>query len=180
MKLSTIKFLCFLQFIKKKRTKSPKKINNNEIFVSRIIYLVAIPASVVSGLVVDYFGRNVQFVILSIIMGLVGHCLLAFTFLSPYIATVISNVSRWITYKQHCTYWNFDEGFIGLRVFFTRLRSLAVPSLHYTRAHDGHWLRCNAINTELWFGYFVLIHRRHSWQWWIFGFRIIFCCRFMP
>uniref|UniRef100_A0A915HR97 Lysosomal dipeptide transporter MFSD1 n=1 Tax=Romanomermis culicivorax TaxID=13658 RepID=A0A915HR97_ROMCU len=54
-----------------------------------MIYLVAIPSSIFAGMLVDYFGRNVHFIIISVMTTICGHCLLAFTFLTPFAATII-------------------------------------------------------------------------------------------
>lgn len=54
----------------------------------RIIFIAAIPGSIVSGVLIDYFGRNAYFIVISTIMALISHCLFAFTFVSPYATAV--------------------------------------------------------------------------------------------
>lgn len=54
-----------------------------------MIYLIAAFASPVCGLIVDRVGRNVMWVFISTVVTIIAHSLLAFTFLSPYVGTVI-------------------------------------------------------------------------------------------
>lgn len=56
--------------------------------VNSIVYIVAGVASPVFGLIVDRTGRNVLWVFVSIVVTMVAHGLLAFTFCNPYIAMV--------------------------------------------------------------------------------------------
>ncbi|XP_053692957.1 major facilitator superfamily domain-containing protein 1-like isoform X2 [Sabethes cyaneus] len=56
--------------------------------VNSIVYIVAGVASPLLGLVIDRTGKNVLWVFLSIIVTMVAHGLLAFTFYNPYIAMI--------------------------------------------------------------------------------------------
>lgn len=56
--------------------------------VNSIVYIVAGVASPIFGLIVDRTGRNVLWVFLSIVVTMVAHGLLAFTFYNPYIAMI--------------------------------------------------------------------------------------------
>ncbi len=55
-----------------------------------LIYLISIAASPICGGLVDYFGRNVFWIVLSVLLAILGHSLLAFSFFTPYIAVVRS------------------------------------------------------------------------------------------
>ncbi|XP_065079070.1 major facilitator superfamily domain-containing protein 1-like isoform X2 [Ochlerotatus camptorhynchus] len=56
--------------------------------VNSIVYIVAGVASPIFGLLVDRTGRNVLWVFISILVTMVAHGLLAFTFYNPYIAMI--------------------------------------------------------------------------------------------
>ncbi|XP_058453968.1 major facilitator superfamily domain-containing protein 1-like isoform X2 [Malaya genurostris] len=56
--------------------------------VNSIVYIVAGVASPLFGLLVDRTGKNVLWVFLSIVVTMVAHGLLAFTFYNPYIAMI--------------------------------------------------------------------------------------------
>ena len=58
-------------------------------FINGLIYLVSAFASPVFGFLIDKTGRNVTYVFTAVFASLVGHLLLAFTFLNPYVAVVI-------------------------------------------------------------------------------------------
>ena len=62
-------------------------------FITGLIYLISAPASPLLGFLIDKTGRNVFYVFISIATTLIGHLLLAFTFLNPYIAVVIMGLS---------------------------------------------------------------------------------------
>ncbi|XP_055546057.1 major facilitator superfamily domain-containing protein 1-like isoform X2 [Wyeomyia smithii] len=71
-------------FFMRKFDYSPEDANT----VNSIVYIVAGVASPLFGLVVDRTGKNVLWVFLSIIVTMVAHGLLAFTFYNPYIAMI--------------------------------------------------------------------------------------------
>lgn len=58
-----------------------------------IVYLISAVISPVFGLLIDKTGRNVAFVLLSIISTIGAHALLAFTYVSPYYGMVIMGLS---------------------------------------------------------------------------------------
>uniref|UniRef100_U5ET16 Lysosomal dipeptide transporter MFSD1 n=1 Tax=Corethrella appendiculata TaxID=1370023 RepID=U5ET16_9DIPT len=61
--------------------------------VNSIVYIISAIASPLLGLLVDKAGRNVMWVFLSIILTIVGHALLAFTFLNPYVGMIVMGLS---------------------------------------------------------------------------------------
>ena len=58
-----------------------------------LIYLISAFASPLLGFLIDKTGRNVTYVLLSIAATLVGHAILAFTFLNPYFAVILMGVA---------------------------------------------------------------------------------------
>ena len=51
--------------------------------------MLSVPASPVLGILIDKTGRNVMYCFIAILVTLICHSILAFTFLDPYIAVVI-------------------------------------------------------------------------------------------
>jgi len=62
-------------------------------FITGLIYLVSAPASPMLGLLMDKTGRNVTWVLVSILASIGCHSLLAFTRLNPYIAISLMGVA---------------------------------------------------------------------------------------
>ena len=75
----------FRVFFERKFDYSPEQANA----VNSVIYLIAAFASPVCGYIVDKTGRNVMWVFISTVVTIGSHALLAFSFLNPYIGTVI-------------------------------------------------------------------------------------------
>ena len=57
--------------------------------ISGLIYLLSAPASPVLGILIDKTGRNVTYCFIAILVTLICHSILAFTFWDPYIAVII-------------------------------------------------------------------------------------------
>lgn len=57
-------------------------------FVNSIVYIISAVASPLFGFVIDKTGRNVFWILLSILSTIVAHSLLAFTYVNPYICMV--------------------------------------------------------------------------------------------
>ncbi|RXG72516.1 Major facilitator superfamily domain-containing protein 1 [Armadillidium vulgare] len=57
--------------------------------VSSIVYIISAFASPLFGFLVDKTGRNIMWVFIAVLVSLGSHCLLAFTFLNPFIPMVI-------------------------------------------------------------------------------------------
>jgi len=66
---------------------------DNAGFINSLIYLISAPASPILGILIDKTGRNVTYTILSIGVTLLGHLMLAFTFVNPYIAVITMGIS---------------------------------------------------------------------------------------
>eukprot|EP00095_Tigriopus_kingsejongensis_P003253 maker-scaffold69_size418775-snap-gene-2.22 protein:Tk03253 transcript:maker-scaffold69_size418775-snap-gene-2.22-mRNA-1 annotation:"hypothetical protein DAPPUDRAFT_59685" len=62
-------------------------------FITGLIYLISAPASPVLGLLIDRTGRNVFYVFLAIVATLVGHMLLAFTLINPYVPVILMGLA---------------------------------------------------------------------------------------
>lgn len=58
--------------------------------ISSIVYVISAVASPLFGFVIDKTGRNVMWIVVSIISTVAAHSLLAFTYLNPYIGMVSS------------------------------------------------------------------------------------------
>ncbi|KAB7502962.1 Major facilitator superfamily domain-containing protein 1 [Armadillidium nasatum] len=58
--------------------------------VSSIVYIISAFASPLFGFLVDKTGRNIMWVFIAVLVSLGSHCLLAFTFLNPFIPMVDS------------------------------------------------------------------------------------------
>lgn len=61
--------------------------------VNSLVYSISAFASPLFGILVDKTGKNVLWVIISIIGSLFAHGLLAFTYVSPYVCMVILGLS---------------------------------------------------------------------------------------
>uniref|UniRef100_A0A8C4R5R2 Lysosomal dipeptide transporter MFSD1 n=1 Tax=Eptatretus burgeri TaxID=7764 RepID=A0A8C4R5R2_EPTBU len=61
--------------------------------VNSIVYILSAPLAPIFGFIVDIVGKNVMWVLLSVGTTLGSHCLLAFTFLNPWVAMVIMGCS---------------------------------------------------------------------------------------
>lgn len=58
--------------------------------VNSMIYIVAAVTSPFFGILIDKVGRNLTWVVVSILITAVAHSILIFTYLNPYIGTVLS------------------------------------------------------------------------------------------
>jgi len=67
--------------------------SSNANFITGLIYLISAPVSPVLGILIDKTGRNILYCTLSIIVTLICHVLLAFTFINPYFAIIVMGVS---------------------------------------------------------------------------------------
>jgi MFS family permease len=72
-------------FFERKFDYTPQEANA----VNSVIYLIAAFASPVCGYVVDKTGRNVMWVFLATLLTIGAHALLAFSFVNPYVGTVL-------------------------------------------------------------------------------------------
>lgn len=61
--------------------------------VNSIVYIISAFASPALGLLIDKTGRNVMWVFVSVITTIVGHGMLAFTFLNPYVGMITIGLS---------------------------------------------------------------------------------------
>ncbi|XP_063696106.1 major facilitator superfamily domain-containing protein 1-like isoform X1 [Culicoides brevitarsis] len=61
--------------------------------VNSIVYIISAFASPALGFVIDKTGRNVMWVFLSIITTIIGHGILAFTFVNPYVGMITVGLS---------------------------------------------------------------------------------------
>lgn len=61
--------------------------------MNSVIYSIAAIGSPLCGYIVDKTGRNVMWIFLSTVLTIVAHAFLAFTFLSPYIGTIILGIA---------------------------------------------------------------------------------------
>ncbi len=57
-------------------------------FITGLIYLISAPASPILGYLIDKTGRNLLYVYIAVSLTLIGHVLLAFTFINPYVPVV--------------------------------------------------------------------------------------------
>ena len=62
-------------------------------FINGLIYLISAFASPIFGFIIDRTGRNIIFVFTAVAATMVGHGLLAFTFINPYIGVSIMGLS---------------------------------------------------------------------------------------
>ena len=67
--------------------------SSNANFITGLIYLLSAPASPLLGILIDKTGRNVMYCTISIVITLICHIMLAFTFINPYIAIVAMGLS---------------------------------------------------------------------------------------
>lgn len=71
-------------FFMQKYDFSPEDAN----FVNSIVYIISAVASPLFGYVIDKTGRNVFWILISVVSTILAHCFLAFTYINPYICTV--------------------------------------------------------------------------------------------
>lgn len=76
-------------FFERKFDFLPQEANN----VNSMVYLLSAALSPFFGILIDKTGRNVTWVIISIVTTLAAHFMLAFTFLNPYIGVVSINMN---------------------------------------------------------------------------------------
>ena len=67
--------------------------SSNANFITGLIYLLSAPASPILGILIDKTGRNVMYCTVSIVVTLICHVMLAFTFINPYVAIVLMGLS---------------------------------------------------------------------------------------
>lgn len=67
--------------------------STNANFINGLIYLISAFASPVFGFIMDRVGRNILFVFVAVMSTMVGHGLLAFTFVNPYIGVTVMGLS---------------------------------------------------------------------------------------
>lgn len=79
-----ILLLCYRLFFERKFDFSPQDANN----VNSMVYLLSAALSPFFGILIDKTGRNMTWVIISIVTTIGAHCMLAFTFFNPYIGVV--------------------------------------------------------------------------------------------
>lgn len=77
-------FFAFRVFFKEKFHFSSEDANT----VNSMLYIISAVASPILGLLIDKTGRNIIWVVLSIIFTILAHSLLNFTDLNPYIGMV--------------------------------------------------------------------------------------------
>lgn len=79
----------FRVFFERKYDYTPEEANT----VNSIIYSIAAVASPICGYIVDRTGRNVMWVFLSTVITIGAHALLAFSFVNPYVGTIIMGIA---------------------------------------------------------------------------------------
>lgn len=57
-------------------------------YVDSLVYLISAIASPLFGFVIDKTGRNISWILLSIVATILAHSVLAFTFVNPYYCMV--------------------------------------------------------------------------------------------
>lgn len=57
-------------------------------FLSSVVYIISGIASPIFGFLIDKIGRNVMWIIIATCLTALGHFLLGFTLLNPYVAMV--------------------------------------------------------------------------------------------
>lgn len=57
-------------------------------FINSLVYIISAVASPLFGFVIDKTGRNVSWMLLSIMSTMAAHSLLAFTYINPYVCMV--------------------------------------------------------------------------------------------
>jgi len=58
-----------------------------------LIYLISIVASPISGMLIDWTGRNIFWIMFSCVLTIVGHVILAFSFVSPFAAMALLGIA---------------------------------------------------------------------------------------
>lgn len=61
--------------------------------INSIVYVISAIASPLFGYIIDKTGRNVMWILISILTTIVAHSILAFTFINPYIGMIIMGLS---------------------------------------------------------------------------------------
>lgn len=74
----------FRVFFERKYDLDPERAN----LVNSILFIISVFLSPFLGLLVDKFGKNVSFVFLSVLITILGHVMLGFTFINPLICMV--------------------------------------------------------------------------------------------
>lgn len=85
----TQSFFNFRVFFERKYDYTPEEANT----VNSIIYLIAAVMSPLCGYIVDKTGRNVMWVFVSTVLTIGAHAMLAFSFLNPYIGTILMGMA---------------------------------------------------------------------------------------
>lgn len=79
----------FRVFFERKYDYTPEEANT----VNSIIYSIAAVASPICGYIVDRTGRNVMWVFISTAITIGAHALLAFSFVNPYVGTILMGMA---------------------------------------------------------------------------------------
>lgn len=79
----------FRVFFERKFDYTPEEANT----VNSIIYSIAAVASPLCGYIVDKTGRNVMWVFMATVVTIGAHALLAFSFVNPYVGTIIMGMA---------------------------------------------------------------------------------------
>jgi len=62
-------------------------------FINSLVYMISAVASPLTGIIVDFTGRNVLWIFVSVALSIVAHSILAFTFITPYVGVCILGVA---------------------------------------------------------------------------------------
>lgn len=76
-------------FFMQKYDFSPEDAN----YINSIVYIISAVASPLFGFIIDKTGRNVMWILISVMTTIVAHSILAFTYLNPYIGMFIMGLS---------------------------------------------------------------------------------------
>lgn len=60
--------------------------------INSIVYVISAVASPLFGFIIDKAGRNVSWILASVVTTIVAHSLLAFTFVNPYVGMVRNHI----------------------------------------------------------------------------------------
>lgn len=62
-------------------------------YINSIVYIISAVASPLFGFIIDKTGRNVMWILISVLTTIVAHSILAFTYLNPYSGMFIMGLS---------------------------------------------------------------------------------------
>lgn len=111
----------FRLFFERKFDFLPQEANN----VNSMVYFLSAALSPFFGILIDKTGRNVTWVIISIVTTIGAHFMLAFTFFNPYIGVV----------RKYILFW------CSFRVFFKYLSTLTLIIIFrlHLESHIPYW-----------------------------------------